>query len=52
MRILICDDDLSITQSLSQIIKVYFKKKKVNVLDIVTFKVKSKFVCKFIFQLY
>ena len=37
MRILICDDDLSITQSLSQIIKVYFKKKKVNVLDIVTF---------------
>lgn len=37
MRILICDDDSSITQSLSQIIKVYFKKKKVNVLDIVTF---------------
>ena len=37
MRILICDDDSSITQSLSQIIKVYFKKKEVNVLDIVTF---------------
>ena len=35
MRILICDDDSSITQSLSQIIKVYFKKKKVNV---ITFK--------------
>ena len=30
MRILICDDDLSITQSLSQIIKTYFNKKKVN----------------------
>ena len=28
MRILICDDDLSITQSLSQIIKTYFNKKK------------------------
>ena len=37
MRILICDDDLSITQSLSQIIKTYFNKKKVNNLDIVTF---------------
>ena len=37
MRILICDDDLSITQSLSQIIKTYFNKKKVNNLDIITF---------------
>lgn len=37
MRILICDDDPSITQSLSQIIKTYFNKKKVNNLDIVTF---------------
>lgn len=37
MRILICDDDLSITQSLSQIIKTYFNKKKVNDLDIITF---------------
>ena len=37
MRILICDDDLSIMQSLSQIIKTYFNKKKVNNLDIITF---------------
>ena len=37
MRILICDDDSSITQSLSQIIKTYFNKKKVNNLDIITF---------------
>ena len=37
MRMLICDDDLSITQSLSQIIKTYFNKKKVNNLDIITF---------------
>lgn len=37
MRILICDDDPSITQSLSQIIKTYFNKKKVKNLDIVTF---------------
>lgn len=37
MKILICDDDSSITQSLSQIIKTYFNKKKVNNLDIVTF---------------
>ena len=37
MKILICDDDSSITQSLSLIIKTYFNKKKVNNLDIVTF---------------
>lgn len=37
MRILICDDDSSIIQSLSQIVTTYFNNKKITCPEIVTF---------------
>ena len=37
MRILICDDDSSIIQWLSQIVTTYFNNKKITCPEIVTF---------------
>ncbi len=37
MRILICDDDSSIIQLLSQIVTTYFNNKKITCPEIVTF---------------